>query len=118
KDLSVQEEEDSKWLLDGLAKDDEKAFEMLYDLYWGNLYEYAYNRLRDKDTSQDVVQDVFLDIWRRRHTLDISNLGAYLRSSVRFKTYKVLSKSPLSDPYFEEFEQVLVCAWLADDTIR
>lgn len=105
-------------LLEQLREDDGYAFEQLYDRYWANLFEYAYNRLRDRAISQDVVQDVFLDIWRRRHTLEVSNMEAYLRSSVRFKTYRLLTKMSLDAPYFEGFEEVLVSAVLADDQIQ
>lgn len=97
-----------KELLSQLAYGDEKAFSAIYHKYWSLLYRYAYNRIRINEVCQDIVQEVFTDIWKRKASLDIQNLSGYLHTSVRFLTYKQLTKLPVdSTSYYTEFEQTL-----------
>ncbi|MFD2553110.1 RNA polymerase sigma factor [Sphingobacterium tabacisoli] len=109
---------DEKELLLQLQHGDEVAFGHLYDQYWSSLYSYAYNRLRFKERCQDLVQEVFMDIWRRRETLQVENLSAYLHSAIRFLTYKELKKAPLEHSYYLEFEEYLVSYFYADTSIK
>lgn len=45
------------------AKDSE-AFDELYYLLQDQLFRYIVSRLRDRDKSKDVLQDVFVDLWK------------------------------------------------------
>lgn len=100
-----------------LRNDDEEAFQLIYNRYWSSLFGNAFNRVRDKGISQDIVQDVFLDVWRRRHSLDLDNLSAYLHAAVRFMTYRRISRMPIDTIYFKEFEQTLVSSFFAEDRL-
>jgi len=59
------------------------AFQQIYNRYWEKLYGNAYNVLNDKSLAEDVLHDVFLDIWVRKQELQIQNLYAYLFKAVR-----------------------------------
>jgi RNA polymerase sigma-70 factor (ECF subfamily) len=39
------------------------AFDEIYERYWSKLYAYAYNRLRDKETCEEIIQEVFVSLW-------------------------------------------------------
>jgi RNA polymerase sigma-70 factor (ECF subfamily) len=50
--------------------------------------------LREKTEAEDVVQDVFLSLWNRRHELTIEgSLVAYLHTSVRYKAIHYIEKN-------------------------
>ena len=59
---------------------DEQAVADLYDRYSRLVYSVAYQILRDPGTSEDVLQDVFLQLWRVPDAFDPSKgtLGAWL----------------------------------------
>jgi RNA polymerase sigma factor (sigma-70 family) len=57
-----------------LKQRDNKAFEYLYDNYSGALYNIVMQILDDVDLSNDVLQDVFVNIWRKIDSYD-SNKG-------------------------------------------
>lgn len=59
------------------------AFQQIYNRYWEKLYGSAYNVLNDKSLSEDVMHDVFLDIWMRKDEIQIQNLYGYLFKAVR-----------------------------------
>jgi RNA polymerase sigma-70 factor (family 1) len=68
------------------------AFDALYDKYWIEVYTSAFKRLQDSDLSKDVTQDVFLQLWEKRTSLQIENLPSYLYVAVRNKVYNLTKK--------------------------
>ncbi|WP_315816157.1 sigma-70 family RNA polymerase sigma factor [Paraflavitalea speifideaquila] len=79
-------------LLAQMTNNNHKAFEELWNRYWELAYNVAYKRLKDEDQCQDMVQELFIDIWDRRAKLSIDNFPAYLNSAIRYKLYKLLSR--------------------------
>jgi RNA polymerase sigma-70 factor (ECF subfamily) len=51
-------------LLALIAKGDRKAFEQIYDRYSSCLFSFARNILRDDIVAEEVLQEVFLQIWQ------------------------------------------------------
>lgn len=71
-------------LLQHIRKDDHSAFDELFGRYWERMYKAAWNRLDDEAAAQDVVQEIFIKIWQRRHVLEIQiSVEHYLLSAVR-----------------------------------
>jgi RNA polymerase sigma-70 factor (family 1) len=83
----LPEQEYQMWpdaeLLDLLRLDDRKAFEILYNKYSGKVYHAAYNLFRDKDVCEDLVQELFIDLWAKRNKLNISSLEWYLKMAIK-----------------------------------
>ena len=68
-----------EWLL-ALREGDERALRQLFDRYYPPLLGDVYRIVPDEDTCQDLVQEVFVELWRKRAALDIhTSLRAYLR---------------------------------------
>jgi len=59
-------------LITALRKKDEQAFSYLYDNYSGALYGVIKQIVNDADLSNDVLQETFVNIWRRMETYDES----------------------------------------------
>lgn len=77
---------DDQLLIDRLLQDGESAFDYIYDLYWKQLFQYAFNRLQSEDMAKDMIQEVFISFWNKRDSLKLSSsLSAYLFSILRFK---------------------------------
>lgn len=70
-------------LLKLLRDDDRRAFEMLYNRYSGKAYQVAYNLFRDTVVCEDLVQELFIDLWTKRTTLNISSLEWYLKVAIK-----------------------------------
>lgn len=47
-------------------EDDSAAFAMLVDRYWGRLVAYAARLLTRQSDAEDTVQEVFIQVWKRR----------------------------------------------------
>lgn len=86
KKISLSDEELWRNILAG----DDRSFAMFYERYWLRMYKAALYYLRDRDASEEVVQEVFLSIWNKRKTLDIRNFAGYLNSTTRYEVFKRL----------------------------
>ena len=52
-------------LIDALKKGDAKAYTFLVNQYHHKLCVYAFSLTKDHDLSEDIVQNVFLSIWKK-----------------------------------------------------
>ena len=75
-------------LWDSIKNNDEQAFAKLFYRYSTKIYSKAYSYLRDKETCEQIVQDIFMSLWNSRHTLEIQSFSAYLTSASRYSIYK------------------------------
>ena len=76
--------------LSSLQNSSWKAFEDIYDTYWSKLYLSAYSILRDKQACEDIIQDIFVQLWTKRDSAQIDSLAAYLHTAVRYQVFKVV----------------------------
>jgi RNA polymerase sigma-70 factor (family 1) len=80
-------------LLHLLRQDDELALSELYQRYWDKMLSVACHRLDDPEGAEEVVQDVFFGLWKRRETLDIKfALSTYLAVAVKYRIINLMDK--------------------------
>lgn len=101
-----------------LKQNDRAAFSEIYKRYWQELYDDAYNRTRNREQCEDIVQNVLADLWLRRETHNIENLRAYLHSAVKFQFYKLVSKQRGAAVYLDYLDELLYSSINADDILR
>jgi RNA polymerase sigma-70 factor (ECF subfamily) len=56
--------------LEKLKNDSHQAFGWLYDTYAGMLYGFVLVHTKSTFIAEEVVQDIFIKIWTKRHSLD------------------------------------------------
>lgn len=75
---------DDRELLARIRRGDEGAFDALFRQYYGPLVALAESLLRRRAEAEEIVQDVMLELWRRRETLVIEETWrAYLFRAAR-----------------------------------
>ncbi|WP_242202364.1 RNA polymerase sigma-70 factor [Aestuariivivens insulae] len=81
-------------ILKRLKKDDKVSLTLLYDRYWKPLFISSYNLLKDKELCEEIIQDIFIDLWRGREKLEIKiSLKSYLYACVRYKVFNEFKKN-------------------------
>jgi len=75
-----------------IVKDDHHAFTMLFKRHWLSIYKSALRYIHDPETCEEIVHDLFLNIWKRRNYLTIINFQSYLKASARYQVYNYLKK--------------------------
>lgn len=59
-------------LMNAIAQGDEAALGQLYDRYSGLVYSVALRVLRDTAAAEEVLQDIFFQLWRKASQFDAS----------------------------------------------
>ena len=93
-------------LLHTIILDDTISFEEIYRQYWSKLYIYAFNVLRERDLCEDIVQEVFIDLWAKRHDVQISNIHSYLHQSVKYQIFNHFRESKYKNQLLMEFDLI------------
>ena len=85
-------------LISNIIQGDEKAFRLLFDMYYQKLFHLAIYYLSSKESAEEVVSDVFYTIWNRRETLHgIDNIESYLYTSVKNQSLHYIRRSNVPD---------------------
>lgn len=81
--------------LDRIARhDDQRAFRGLFDQFYPELTRFALFYLKNQETAEELVLDVFLKIWQMRAMLlTILNFRAYLFTTTRNHCLNYLQKN-------------------------
>jgi len=71
-------------LFSEIKLDNHHAFEELYRRYFYRVLNDAYKRLRDRDQSEELVQELFVALWSKRDQITLAKtFDAYIHTSLR-----------------------------------
>jgi RNA polymerase sigma factor (sigma-70 family) len=91
-----------------LKNSDDDAFTEIYSRYWLVLLDAAYKRLKNREQSEDILQEVFVRLWVRRQDQEIEKLAAYLHTAVRYNVLSYVARHRMVLGFFEPFEAILL----------
>ena len=67
-------------LIDKMKKDDYKAFDKVYEKYFGQTYSFAHHILKNENLTTKTVTKVFIKVWKERHSTKVLSLDKYVFS--------------------------------------
>jgi RNA polymerase sigma-70 factor, ECF subfamily len=83
-----------------IRKGDIAAFESLFRSSYVSLVRYAKSILKDHDTAEEIVQDLFFRLWKDREKLQIeSSLNGYLFRSVYNRCIHYIDHKKVMEKY-------------------
>ena len=100
-----------------VKQDDCIAFTQIYQKYWKVLFNTAYKRNHDREQCQDIVQNIFTDLWNRRKVLTIIDIEAFLHTAVRYQVFKQAERMPLKSVFLDCFEEIIISPVHTDDLL-
>lgn len=78
-------------LLEALKMGSQRAFSLLFEKYYLDLVMFAGVYIHDQDACEDIVQNVFMELWRGHETLGVmSSLRSYLIVCTRNRCFNEL----------------------------
>ncbi len=103
-----------------LKNGDASAYTVIYNRYFDALYIHAYRRLNHKEEAQDIIHELFAQLWTKRALIDIkSNLASYLYSAVRNKILDLISHQQVESKYMSSLQNFMTQgSCLTDHRIR
>jgi RNA polymerase sigma-70 factor (ECF subfamily) len=95
-------------LTDLLKSGDQAAFTEIYNRYKALLYIFAYKRMGQKEEARDVIHELFLSLWAKRETLQITvGLLPYLYTAVRNRIMDIVSHQHVASRYIDQFQEYI-----------
>jgi len=93
-------------ILDKFSEGDDKAIELLFSKYYKYLCACVYKLIKDSNTAEDIVQEVFMELWKKRKGLNINiSIKAYLRRASINKTLNHIRAKKVN---FEDESELLI----------
>jgi len=90
------------------------AYSEIYERYWKRLYNETFKRVKDAARVEELVQDVFIDLWISRERKNIEHLGKYLVVSMRYTVYKDYRRTRNVPSFVEPLEHMALSDLDAD----
>lgn len=92
-------------LIERLRDGDDDAFAVLYHRYVSDLFRYANNVLKDPQAAEDIVQELFTNLWKSRNTIEIRvSVKAYLYTANRYLILRAIRDRQKQTALFENLE--------------
>lgn len=92
-------------LLEAVYNNDEKAFNLLFERHWSKVYTAVFKYVKDREACLDITHDIFLNIWNKRHELNIRSFNSYVITAGSYhgiRKRQCMKASPLM--YVEDYE--------------
>lgn len=103
----MRKERVDKILIKRINSGDEKAFSVLYELYYVYLNAVGFYYLNDKEVSKELVNDTFLRIWEKRETL-IYPIHSYLIKTVQNSCIDYIRKRQTQERVYASHKEQFV----------
>jgi RNA polymerase sigma-70 factor (ECF subfamily) len=76
--------DDERHLAAAITAGDERALESLFRAHYGALCSFVHGLVASRETAEELVQTVFLNVWTKREALDVrESMRAYLFGAAR-----------------------------------
>jgi len=83
-----------------IKENDQEAFGEIYSRYWNYLTSSAAKHLQNWQKAEDMVQEILISLYNRRHTLEFSvSIRAYLSQALKFKIMNEFRSKSVRDTY-------------------
>lgn len=92
-----------KTVVEGIQNGDTTAFKILFNTYYVSLCEYAVSMVRHTQVAEDLVQEVFANIWNMRgNWVPNHTVKSYLFRAVRNQALNYLKHDKLEKNWAEQ----------------
>lgn len=100
--MSLATSSNDATLISRIREGDAGAFDELFREYYTELVQTAYRFVRSESAAEDIVQELFFSLWKRRDHLpeNIGSVGGYLHRSARNRSLNFLrdqNRIPVDD---------------------
>jgi RNA polymerase sigma-70 factor (family 1) len=100
--LQMSDEELQKLIF----QENHDAFAIIFDRYWKKLYAYAFKIYKEEEICADIVQEIFISLWKKSANTVILNLEAYLFKAVKYKIANHIRSLKFDREHLEVLEAI------------
>jgi RNA polymerase sigma-70 factor, ECF subfamily len=90
---AVEESSTDQMLIERIADGDQLALRSLFGRHQTRVYRFVLRLVRNETTAEDVVSDVFLDVWRQARQFEArASVSTWIYSIARFKALSAMRR--------------------------
>ena len=78
-------------LIELVKIDNHLAFTEIVDRYWQDLYRHTWLKIKNEDEAKDIVQDIFLGLWKNRATIIVNETALIAPYLFRAAKYAIIN---------------------------
>lgn len=99
-------------LIECIRNGDERAFESLFRSYYKTLCYFSHKIVKDAIVAEEIVQDIFYNIWEKHGTLDLNtSVKSYLFKSAHNNSLKYLRHQKIVVGYEDRVKATLEASY-------
>lgn len=103
----MNRENSNKELIDLFQTAPKQAVEKLFQLYYTDLCKAVYRILKDEGLAEDIVQEVFYELWRKRDRLGVqTSFRAYLKRAAINKSLNYIRDNKIKFDGDEQYAYI------------
>lgn len=106
-------------LFNSMKIDSQRALKELMDRYWRPMFLMAVSTLKDRRLSEEIVQEVFINIWNKRASIEITHsVKVYLFACTRYQIYKQIQQKKLAQVDISQFHELIPDPYTPQHTLE
>lgn len=90
-----------------LKASDEKAFREIYLRYWKEIFVVAYRKTGNRELAEELTQNIYLDLWRKRESVTIKEMRHYLFTAVKYAVINHIKSQMVQQKYMDQMQTAL-----------
>ena len=90
-------------LLLRLKAGNENAYDELFRRYWHKAFRVACGKVKSRELAEEIVQDIFMDLWNKRASLSIESFDKYLYTCIRYQSLNKIRSQLVHKKYWEYY---------------
>lgn len=91
-------------LITALKQGNERAFDELFRRHWNKAFEVAFGKVKSKALAEEIVQDIFMDLWNKRDSISIQSFTQYLFASVKYQALNKIRSQLVHQKYWDYYK--------------
>lgn len=85
------------------------TFDNIYRQYWSELFDVAYKRVHSTEKAEEIIQDLFVELWEKREQIQIrDSLAAYLFGALKFRILNYLRHEKVRESHLQVIREEAV----------
>lgn len=90
-----------------IRKDDKSAFAELFNRYWQTAFTTAFSKTHDRQATEEIAQEIFILLWRKRLSLTFHNFPAFLYTCVKNKCLNYIEARLIEKKHWDYYKSFL-----------
>jgi RNA polymerase sigma-70 factor (ECF subfamily) len=83
-----------------VKKGDKEAFDCIYRKYWPVLLDEAFRRLKSREESEEIVQELFIYLWVNRERIQLTHsFSTYISTALKYRVFNHIRRSVVEEKH-------------------